>query len=142
MAKAVAKLTKNIERPDTLCVPADVYMDIATRRLPLINATVLDYLLDHSPYIKNIISTAELDADSTETNPWAEGNPGVNPGAGVGVAFLFTNKINKLSLENPMPYMQYPAQIRNLETLIPCEARTAGVIVYYPYSAMIARGVC
>ncbi len=142
LAKGVAKLTKNIERPDTLCVPAEVYMDIATRRLPLINATVLDYLLDHSPYIKDIISTAELDADCAETNPYAEGAPTVLPGDGVGVAFLFTNKINKLSLENPMPYMQYPAQIRNLETLIPCEARTAGVIVYYPYSAAIMTGVC
>jgi len=29
-----------------------------------------------------------------------------------------------------------------LETIIPCEARTAGVIVYYPFSALIAVGVC
>ena len=41
-----------------------------------------------------------------------------------------------------MPFYQYPAQVRNLETVIPCEARTAGVIVYYPLSALIAVGVC
>ena len=34
MAKQVAKITKNVERPDTLCVPADVFMDISTRRIP------------------------------------------------------------------------------------------------------------
>ena len=46
-----------------------------------------------------------------------------------------------MSLENPMPYNQYPVQVQGLETVVPCEARTAGVIMYYPFSAMIAVGV-
>ena len=40
-----------------------------------------------------------------------------------------------------MPFYQYPLQVQGLETIIPCEARTAGVIVYYPLSALIAVGV-
>ena len=40
MQKQVAKVTKNVERPDTLCVPADVYMDISTRRIPDTSTTV------------------------------------------------------------------------------------------------------
>lgn len=136
MAKQVAKVTKNVERPDTLCVPADVYMDISTRRLPDTDTTVLSFILDHAPYIKNVVSTAELDADSTETNPYAAADE-----SGSGVAFLFTNNVRKLSLENPMPFYQYPLQVEKLETIIPCEARTAGVIVYYPLSALIAVGV-
>ena len=136
MAKQVAKVTKNVERPDTLCVPAEVYMDISTRRIPDTTATVLSFILEHAPYIKNVVSAAELDADSVETNPYAlEEN-------GQGVAFLFKNDKRKLSLEIPMLFYQYPAQVRNLETVIPCEARTAGVIVYYPLSALIAVGVC
>lgn len=142
MAKQVASVTKNIERPDTLCVPAEVYMDIATRRIPDTDTTVLSFLLEHSPYIKNIISTAELDATSPETNPYAEGAPGVSQNAGVGVAFLFKNDARKLALEIPMAYRQYPVQVENLETKVPCESRTAGVIVYYPLSALIAVGVC
>ena len=141
MAKQVARVTKNVERPDTLCVPADVYMDMATRRIPDTETTVLSFLLDHSPYIKEIVAAAELDADSPETNPYAEGAPGVSSGAGVGVAFLFTNNARKFSIENPMPFMQYPLQVRGLDTTIPCEARTAGVIFYYPLSALIAVGV-
>lgn len=137
MAKSVAKLTKNVERPDTLCVPADVYMDMATRRIPETSETVLSFLLGHSPYIKKIISTAELDADSVETNPYAASDT-----TGQGVAFLFTNDKRKLSLENPMMFQQYPAQVKNLETIVPCESRTAGVLMYYPLSAMIAIGVC
>lgn len=137
MAKQVAKVTKNVERPDTLCVPADVYMDISTRRIPETTATVLSFILEHAPYIKNVVSAAELDADSVDTNPYATSGDD-----GQGVAFLFKNDKRKLSLEIPMPFYQYPAQIRNLETVIPCEARTAGVIVYYPLSALIAVGVC
>ena len=136
MAKQVAKTTKNVERPDTLCVPSDVYMDIATRRIPDTTETILSYLMKTAPFIKNVVSTAELNADSVETNPYA------STSAGQGVAFLFTNNPKKLSLENPMPFRQYPLQVRNLETVIPCEARTAGVIVYYPMSALIAVGVC
>lgn len=136
MAKQVARTTKNVERPDTLCVPADVYMDIATRRIPTTPTTVLSFLLEHSPYIKNIISTAELDADSVETNPYAQASNGQ------GVAFLFKNDPRKISLENPLPYIQHTIQVHNLETTIPCEARTAGVIVYYPLSCLIAVGVC
>lgn len=136
MAKQVAKVTKNVERPDTLCVPAEVYMDITTRRIPDTSTTVLKFILEHAPYIKDVVSTAELDADSVETNPYAAASNGQ------GVAFLFKNEQRKLSLENPMPFKQYPVQVEKLETIIPCEARTAGVIVYYPLSALIAVGVC
>lgn len=136
MAKQVAKMTKNVERPDTLCVPADVYMDISTRQLPHTEATVLSFLLDHAPYIKNVVSTAELDADSVETNPYA-----TTGDDGQGVAFLFKNDEKKMSLENPMPFIQHQLQVQGLETVIPCEARTAGVIFYYPFSALIAVGV-
>lgn len=141
MAAYVSKTTKDVERPDTLCVPNDVFMDISTRQLPDTAVTVMKFLLDNAPYLKNIVSTPELNADSPETNPYAEGAPGVGTGDGVGVAFLFTNSAEKMSLENPMPFMQYPVQPHNLETVVPCEARTAGVIFYYPLSALIATGV-
>lgn len=136
MAKQVARVTKNVERPDTLCLPAEVYMDISTRRIPDTSTTVLAFIKEHSPYIKHIVSAAELDADSVETNPYAAAEDGQ------GVAFLFKNDERKLALENPMPFYQYPLQVKGLETIIPCEARTAGVIVYYPFSALIAVGVC
>ena len=86
--------------------------------------------------LEEVVSTAELDADSVETNPYAKAD-----NTGAGVAFLFKNDVRKLSLENPMPFYQYPLQVEKLETIIPCEARTAGVIVYYPLSALIAVGV-
>lgn len=135
MQKQVARVTKNVERPDTLCVPSDVYMDISTRRIPDTATTVKVFLLANAPYLKDIVSAAELDADAVDTNPYAKDSDGK------GVAFLFKNDKRKMALENPMPFMQYPLQVKGLETIIPCEARTAGVIFYYPLSALIAVGV-
>ncbi len=138
MVSAVSKLTKNVERPDTLVLPSDVYIEIASRRIPNTQAmTILDFIKQHQPYIKNVVSAAELNADNVDNNPYAS----ETEGEGAGVALLYTNSPDKLSIEIPMPYYQYPLQIRNLETVIPCEARVAGVIVYYPFSAMIAVGI-
>lgn len=136
MAAQVSETTNNVERPDTLCVPSNVYMNISTRRIPDTNTTVLSFLIEHSPYIKNIIPAAELNAKAVGTNPWASLDT-----EGQGVAFLFKKDKRKLSIENPMPYVQYPAQVKNLETIVPCEARTAGAMIYYPLSCLIAIGV-
>lgn len=135
MQKQVAKATKNVERPDTLCLPSDVFMHISTTRLPDSTMTIRTFILENAPYIKNIVSAAELDADSVGTNPYAAED------GGQGVAFLFKNDIKKMSLENPMAFYQYPVQPKGLEVEVPCEARTAGVIFYYPLSALIAIGV-
>ena len=54
---------------------------------------------------------------------------------------LYTNSADKFSLEIPMAFYQYPLQNRNLEVVVPCEERAAGIIMYYPLSALIAVGV-
>lgn len=125
-----AKLTKNVERADTLALPASVFIDISTRQVPNTGYTVKKFLLENAPYLKEIISAPELEADSSETNPY-----------GKGVALLYTNSADKFSLEIPMAYYQYPLQNRNLEIVVPCEERVAGIILYYPLSALIAVGV-
>lgn len=133
MYSQVSKTTKNVERPDTLVLPTDIYSTLSMRRVGDTGETVLSYIEKHAPYLKEVVPAAELNGDSIETNPYAANNQAV--------AFLFTNDIDKIELNNPMPYMQYPVQVRNLETIVPCEARTAGVIVSYPMSALIAVGV-
>ena len=131
----VSRITKNVERPDTLALPTDVFIDISTRRIDMTNTTVKDFVLAHAPYLKEIVAAAELNSDSVETNPYAAAEGGQS------VAFFFTKDPDKLAVEDPMPYYQYPVQERNLEMVVPCEARTAGVIIYYPLSALIAVGI-
>lgn len=133
MQKQVARTTKNVERPDTLALPADTYIDISTRQIPNTGYTVLKFLLENAPYLKNVVSAAELQADAGETNPYSE--------QGKNVALLFKKDARKLTIEHPLPFYQYPLQAKGLEIEIPCEARTAGAIIYYPLSALIAVGV-
>ena len=135
MYAQVSRTTKNVERPDTLVLPTDIYTTLSMKRVGDTGETVLSYIEKHAPYLKEIVPAAELNADSVETNPYAAATNGQ------AVAFLFTKDPDKIELNNPMPYMQYPVQVRNLETVVPCEARTAGVIVSYPMSALIAIGV-
>lgn len=125
-----SKITNGVERADTLMVPNSVYIDLSTRQVPNTGYTVLKFLLENAPYLKNVVPAPELEAEATDTNPYKKG-----------VMFLYTNSEEKLSLEIPMPYYQYPLQNRNLEVLVPCEERVAGLIIYYPFSALIAAGV-
>lgn len=134
MCGYVSKQTKNIERPDTLLLAADVYMDISTRQVPNTGYTVKKFILENAPYLKNIEPAAELDSDS-EMNPYTSTS---TPKA---VAFLFTKSDRKFTIEHPMPFYQYPLQAKGLEIEVPCEARTAGAVIYYPLSALIAIGV-
>lgn len=128
-----SKLTKNVERADTLALPASVFIDISTRQVPNTGYTVKKFLLENAPYLKDIVSAPELESDAEETNPYAVSSKGV--------ALLYTNSADKFSLEIPMAFYQYPLQNRNLEVVVPCEERVAGIILYYPLSALIAVGV-
>jgi len=136
MQKQVAAATKNVERPDTLVLPSDVYIDISTRQIENTGYTVKRFIEENAPYLKDIIPASELQSDSPETNPY-----GASDGTGQNVALLFKNDARKLTIENPMPFYQYPVQPKGLEVVIPCEARTAGAIIYYPLSLLIAVGV-
>lgn len=125
-----SKLTHDVERADTLAIPPAQYIDISTRQIPNTGYTVKKFLLENAPYLKEIISAPELAAGSVATNPY-----------GSDVAMLYTNSADKFSLEIPMAFYQYPLQNRNLEVIVPCEERVAGIILYYPLSALIAAGI-
>jgi len=133
MMKYVAKVTKNVERPDSLVIPSDVYIDISTRQIPNTGYTVLKFLLENAPYLKNVIEASELQGDTTDINPYAA--------QGKNVALLYTKSEKKLTIEHPLPFYQHPVQPTGLELVVPCEARTAGAMIYYPLSALIAVGI-
>ena len=125
-----ARLTQDVERADTLALPPDVYIDLSTRQIPNTGYTVMKFLMENAPYLKKIISAPELMDKNREMNPYGEN-----------VALLYTNDEEKFSLEIPMAFYQYPLQNRNLEIVVPCEERVAGIVLYYPMSALIAVGV-
>jgi hypothetical protein len=130
MQKFIDKITMSIEKPDTLALPSYIYMDLATRRIPDTETTVLSFIKEHAPYLKNFESMAELQDTATDINT-----------SGKSIAFMYTKDPDKFSLEIPLPFYQYPLQVQKLETEIPCETRTAGLIIYYPLSMLLAYGI-
>lgn len=130
MQKYVSQITKNVEKPDTLVLPAYVYIDLATRRIPDTDTTILKFLMENAPYLKEIREANELQAESTDMNP-----------TGSNVALLYTNNEKKMTLEIPMHFLQHTLQEEGLEIIIPCEERVAGMVIYYPLSALIAEGI-
>lgn len=137
MLKQMARTTKKVEKADTLALPSEAYLELQGRRIEGTDTTVLSYIQKNLKDIKDIVPCPELDPDSVDTNPYAkEGEDGQ------GVMLLFKNDPRKLTVENPLPFMQYPVQTQGLEMVVPCEARTAGVLIYFPMSLLIGVGVC
>lgn len=129
MVKFMAKTTKNVEQADTLVMPPSVYIDLSTRRIPDTDTTILEFLKRTAPYIKNFEQAPELEADAGETNPYAQN-----------VMVLYKKDPSKFTVEIPLDFYQYAAQPKGLEIEVPCEARTAGALFYYPMSLLIATG--
>ena len=136
MMTQMARTTKKVEKPDTLALPAEAYIILQNRRIDGTASNLLTYIQDNIKDIQNIVSCPELDPDSVDTNPYAADEDGK------GVMLLFKNDARKLTIENPLPFIQYPVQTQGLEMVVPCEARTAGAIIYYPMSLLIATGIC
>lgn len=126
----IDRITMSIEKPDTLALPAYIFMDLATRRIPDTDITILSFIKAHAPYLKNFESMPELQASAKDVNP-----------SGKNALFMYTKNEEKFSLEIPLPFYQYPLQVQKLETEVPCETRTAGLIIYYPLSMVLAYGI-
>lgn len=125
-----ARVTNDVEKPDSAMIASEVYYDLATRRIPDTDTTILKFLLDNQPYIKKIIPAPELQADNVDVNSY-----------GKNLLVLYTDDPDKMAFEEPMPFYQHPAQNKNLEVEVPCESRVAGLMLYYPLSALIVAGV-
>ncbi len=135
MQAYTAALTKSVERPDTLAIPTDAYLYVAnTPRSDDSDKSILSWVLENSPRLKKIVEAPELNADSG-ISPYSLGE---NP---QGVGFMFTDDPKKFTIESPLPFYQHPAQPKGLEFEIPCEAKTAGALIYYPLSMLIIPGI-
>lgn len=54
---------------------------------------------------------------------------------------LYTKDSDKMSHEVPMAFLQHAPQDRNLEIVINCEGRDAGMMIPYPLSACLVYGL-
>lgn len=135
MLRTMSETTKGVETPDTLAIPESVYITLQNKRIEGTATTLLKYIQENIPDISSIERCPELEATSTDTNPYAADKDGQ------AVALMYKNDPRKFTIENPLPFMQYPVQTQGLEMVVPCEARTAGAVIYYPMSLLIVTGI-
>lgn len=129
----MATVTMNVEKPDTVWMAPSRLRKLSMTRIEGTDSTVLKFLKDNLQDIKNWYEAPELEATSKDTNPYAA--------EGQAVMVFGKKDPDKFSLENPMEFYQYPVQEQGLEMVIPCESRTAGLIIYFPLSLLIVPGI-
>ena len=131
MLAYVDNLTLSVEVPDVLALSADAWNYLAhTPRSDMSDTSIMKWILENMTQLKEIVKVPELNA-----------NTGISPYEGLDVAFLYKRSPKKFTIEVPLTFYQHPIQAQNLEFIIPCEARIAGAMIYYPLSALIIPGV-
>ena len=126
----INRTTKDVEKPDSIVLPSDLYTLLSLRRIDGTSTSVLTYLKENCEQLKNWESATELSSANTDYN-----NSGKN------IALFYTKDAEKMSHEAPMPFKQYPVQNHNLEMVVNTEGRDAGMVIPYPLSAAIVYGI-
>ncbi len=124
----VVDKTSEVHAPDTLLLPTKHYAYLAqTPVSPNTETTILKSFLANNPYIKGIDSWKKLDqADADGKGPRV-------------VAYKRAPEILELNI--PQEFEQFPPQPRNMEFVINCHAKFAGVTIYYPLAVAYLDGV-
>jgi hypothetical protein len=127
LSNGIVGLTNGVEMPNTLILPIDQYTLISsTPRSANSDTTILEYFIQNNPFITTVDWVPEL--------------KGAGPG-GVDIMIAYEKNPDKLTMEIPMPFTQYPPQERGLEFIVNCESRYGGIIIYYPLSLSIGEGI-
>jgi hypothetical protein len=127
---SIVTATKEAFIPDTLLYDTTIYTLIATKRISTTGdtaTTVLQAFLQSNPFITNIGSWHKLAlANAAGNGPRA-------------IAYKRDPEV--LTFEIPQEFEQFPPQAKNMAFQVPCHARTAGVIVYYPVAMAYMDGL-
>ena len=124
MYDAVRVQSGGAHSADTIVLPTAAYSRANTVVNTAGNETALSFWLRTHPGV-SVFESPELTGVGT---------------AGKDVGFAYERNVENFALEMPMPFNQLPAQARNLEIVVNCLARTAGVTVRYPLAITKSEG--
>lgn len=135
MESAIITGTLDIEKPDTLVLPLSSYQQVATRRLgDGSDTTILKHFLANAVSVNTVLRSHKLESDDAAYGETVSVWTGKR-------AVMYTRSPEKLQLVIPMEYNQLPPQFDGYEVVTHCEARTGGVVVYYPKSICYADNI-
>lgn len=127
LVSAIRDVSNGVETPNTMLLPEAQYTLIATTpRSTVSDTTILEFILKSNPFISEVIPVFNLKGTAT---------------GGLDCAIVYDRNPDKLTLEIPQDFEQFPVQEKGLMYEVPCHARTAGVILYYPKSVAQGNGI-
>ncbi len=127
MTRTVHEVTKGVEFANTLLLPIAQYnLIFDTPRSDQSDMSIGKWVLENNPHLAAIDWLEELNGTGT---------------AGADQIFAYNRSPDKLTLEIPQDFEQFPVQERNLEFVVPTHHRIGGVLFYYPLSAALGEGI-
>ena len=130
---SVPDLTNGVEAIDTVLLPQLEYSYLASNpRSATSDTTILEFLKRVHPGV-----AFERINELKAVNP----NPRTGAAPAVNIMLCYRRSPDHLTFEIPIIYEQFPAQERNLSSIIPTHSRNAGFNVYYPLSVVQIDGI-
>lgn len=122
LANQVFSQSKGVHRPNEIWMPLAQYALIAsTPRSSTSDTTILEFFLNANPFIQRVVPILEMASTAN----------GGSAGA-TDIMVAADNSLDNYQLNIAMMFMQHAPQQRNLEFVVPCESRFAGVTIEYP----------
>jgi len=134
----IRKQSKGIHNADTLLLPIDQYdMLSMIPRSEHSDMTVLEFLKKegNSFGLKNVDWLNELEGTLTPKGANPDGRTGLDG------ALFYEKDDENFEYRVPLELTAHPAQDRDLEFVIPCEARNGGITMRYPLAFHIIKGI-
>lgn len=123
LANTVVTTSKGIHKPNEIWLPLSRYTLISSTPYGATypNSTILEVFLKANPFIQRVIPVFEL---ASTADGGAAGT--------YNTAIAADNSVDNYQMNIAMAFMQHAPQQRNLEFVVPCESRFAGVTIERP----------
>jgi hypothetical protein len=129
LVDSVSIISKGVHTANRLLLPLSQYTRVSAKRnSDASDLTVLEYFRRNRPNVVVDWLATELDGAGVD-----------DADADVMIAGEFS--ADNLEMEIPLPFTQHDFEQRNLELVVPCEARFGGVQVFYPLAFAIGEGI-
>jgi hypothetical protein len=125
----IVKASNDVEHPSMLLLPLACYQHIASTRLgDGSDVTILRHFMGTSPHVRRVEPWFKLDA--APSAEWTGRR-----------MMCYDMRPDVLEYLLPVEFRQQPPQLRRMETLVDCDARIGGAIVYRPKAIAYGDGI-
>jgi len=135
LVNSIIDRTNGAEQPDTLVLPIDLYTKVMSTPADTgTDTTIGQYFLNNNPFVDSLEWSNEIKASERAKNIASDQYTGE-------IMVAYRRDPDALMLEMPQMFEQLPVQEDNLEFVVPCHSRIAGLIITYPLSMAIGEGI-